>query len=83
MINDACAHEMPMPNACLTPRVLQISSSFYTFRSPLAMRHRCVEDDDGSVDEDSEEPTTRAATFSFSFSLSSSNKQLDDSMSVS
>ena len=23
MINDACAHAMPMPNACLTPRVLQ------------------------------------------------------------
>ena len=25
MINDACAHAMPMPNACLTPRVLHLT----------------------------------------------------------
>ena len=26
MINDACAHAMPMPNAYLTPRVLHVMS---------------------------------------------------------
>jgi hypothetical protein len=47
------------------------------------MRHRCVEDDGGGGGGDSEEPITRAATFSFSLSLSPSNEPLIDSMSVS
>jgi hypothetical protein len=47
------------------------------------MKHRCVEDDGGSGGGDSEEHITRAATFSFLFSFSSSDEPLDDSMSVS
>jgi len=47
------------------------------------MRHRCVDDDGGSGNGDSEDPITRAATFSFSLSLSPSDEPLDDSMSVS
>jgi hypothetical protein len=55
------------------------------------MRHRCVEDDSGDggrdVDGDgggsSEDPITRAVTFSFSSSLSSPDEQLEDSILVS
>jgi hypothetical protein len=47
------------------------------------MRHRCVEDDGSDGGGDSEEPITRAATFSFSSSLSSSDEPLDVLISVS
>jgi hypothetical protein len=60
-----------------------LSSSFCTFHSPLAIRHRCVEDDGGDGSGDSEEPIIRVATFFFSSSLSSSDEPLDDSMFVS
>ena len=33
MINDACAHAMSMPNACLTPRVLHSAPSLLPLRS--------------------------------------------------
>jgi hypothetical protein len=47
------------------------------------MRHRCVGDDGGDGGGDSEEPIIRAATFSFSLSLSSLDEPLDDSIFVS